>query len=59
MVKDLKMHKELGLELLETVNVGDGFPSWFTGCDKIETKQPFSLKVKRVVLSSMLPAENY
>ena len=26
LVKDLKMHKELDLELLETVNVGDAFP---------------------------------
>ena len=59
LVKDLKMHKELGLELLETVNVGDGFPSWFTGCDKKETKQPFSLKAKRVVLSSMHTAKNH
>jgi len=44
LVKDLKMHKELDLELLETVNVGDGFPlrttsNYYSGRTPMEDNQ--------------------
>jgi hypothetical protein len=44
LVKDLKMHKELDLELLETVNVGDGFPlrttsNYYSGRTPMEHNQ--------------------
>jgi hypothetical protein len=44
LVKDLKMHKELDLELLETVNVGDGFPlrttsNYYSGRTPLEHNQ--------------------
>jgi hypothetical protein len=44
LVKDLKMHKEIDLELLETVNVGDGFPlrttsNYYSGRTPMEHNQ--------------------
>jgi hypothetical protein len=44
LVKDLKMHKELDLELLETVIVGDGFPlrttsNYYSGRTPMEHNQ--------------------
>jgi hypothetical protein len=46
-------------ERLWNITKAHGFPSWFTRFGEIEIKQPFSLKVKRVVYNSMLTAENY
>jgi hypothetical protein len=46
-------------EPLWNITKAHGFQSWFTRYDEIEIKQPFSLKVKRVVLSRMLTAENH
>lgn len=44
LVKDLKMHKELNLEVIETVNVGDGFPlrttsNYYSGRTPMEHNQ--------------------
>ena len=44
LVKDLKMHKELDLELLEIVNVGDAFPlrttsNYYSGRTPLEHNQ--------------------
>lgn len=44
LVRDLKTHKELDLELLETVNVGDGFPlrttaNYYSGRTPMEHNQ--------------------